>query len=703
MRQISLFQNATNPVPIGEMPIKQALAAIKSGQWRREIELVRKIKAEKGEEEYREKKKKLPALTFSGRFDRRRIDDPGFIHSKIILCDIDKLNGNLPEIRKRIETDPHVAFNFISPSNNGLKPGVFFKGRLENDEDHKRCFDFVASYFRENYEVDLDPSCKDVSRLCFVSYDPELYMNQKATPFKVPMKSPKKEAPAPAIRSDYGQRALETACSKIMMSAPGEQHHIRLKMARLVGGYIAGGMTSENDALDKLERAVAASGAKDVKAAMKTVRDGLQYGMANPISLEELEKKRKHYIRSKSVTEFTTVTDVSSVAGDTDVTFVTAVTKLTEKIEKIKTENTLSRIYNRCGFSETALIEDVIKALENDETPQPLDIIEKNLFLGFCYGCYEGYILLRRCYGVVTPTEKQGSQPSSEIQQGIVTDFVTDSAGWFTTRDLYEAVGAHSPNEKAKVRVYMKRLIDTGVAERHKTVNGKFRRIDNEAPRMDFMNYEKETDSGIILPFSLHDMVEIMPGNIILVAGSANAGKTAFLLNIARLNVKKFNVRYLNSEMGVGELKTRLEKFDDVPLKFWADNGFDPRDRPQGNFQDAIKPGEGNINIIDFLEVHEEFYAVGGMIRAIYEKLNGAIAVIALQKDRGTDLGRGGMFTIEKPRLAVALDYDPYQRFGTCKIVKAKNWRGEINPNGMSCDFNTINGAKLVQRNGWKR
>ena len=52
------------------------------------------------------------------------------------------------------------------------------------------------------------------------------------------------------------------------------------------------------------------------------------------------------------------------------------------------------------------------------------------------------------------------------------------------------------------------------------------------------------------------------------------------------------------------------------------------------------------------------------------------------------DLGRGGEFTIEKARLALAM------RPGTLQIYKAKNWlQPDKNPNGKFLDFNLVNGC----------
>jgi hypothetical protein len=49
------------------------------------------------------------------------------------------------------------------------------------------------------------------------------------------------------------------------------------------------------------------------------------------------------------------------------------------------------------------------------------------------------------------------------------------------------------------------------------------------------------------------------------------------------------------------------------------------------------------------MEINREFYAIGGMIDQIFQKLNKGVAIIAIQKAPGETHARGGAFTLEKP------------------------------------------------------
>jgi hypothetical protein len=273
-----------------------------------------------------------------------------------------------------------------------------------------------------------------------------------------------------------------------------------------------------------------------------------------------------------------------------------------------------------------------------------------------------------------------------------VREWVLSSSGVFLSSDVVNGLQVSSREQRKNVSKILTRMRDEGLIERTGTRNGQFRRIEGDCERMDFMSATIES-LDLWLPFKLHELVETMPGNTILLAGEPNAGKTGLLLNVIRFNQDKFEIHYFNSEMGASELKKRLEKFDDMPLSGWKFHAWER----SGNFADVIKPGKGKINIIDFLELHDDFYRVGGMLNEIHRKLRGAIAIVALQKNRGTDTGLGGFRTLEKPRLALAMSPNKL------KIAKAKNWRTKDNPNGLEVHFKIVQGCNLIQTKGWHR
>jgi hypothetical protein len=235
----------------------------------------------------------------------------------------------------------------------------------------------------------------------------------------------------------------------------------------------------------------------------------------------------------------------------------------------------------------------------------------------------------------------------------------------------------------------MHRFVKDGFVERHPSKNGWYRMVDTQCEEIDFLNTTGDA-LDIRYPFQIEKYVKTQEKNIIIDAGEPNSGKTAFELNFAEMNMDKHEVHYFSSEMGALELKDRLLKFN-RPLDSWRVK-FKER---ASNFADVIVPNA--INIIDFLEVHDEFYKIGGLIKDIYDKLTTGIAVIAIQKNRGTDFGLGGMRSLEKARLYLAMEP------GKIRIVKGKNWASQVNPNGLECGFKLIQGCHFDTDGIWRK
>lgn len=131
----------------------------------------------------------FPAVTWSGTFSSRKISGLQY-HSGFICIDIDKLQPEeLTELQAKVNTDAHTFFSFISPSGNGLK--IIFIVNIQNinqDGDsiqaqHTQAFKAIENYFVINYNVVIDTSGKDVSRLCFLCHDSNAFINTNATTF----------------------------------------------------------------------------------------------------------------------------------------------------------------------------------------------------------------------------------------------------------------------------------------------------------------------------------------------------------------------------------------------------------------------------------------------------------------------------------------------------------------------------------------
>jgi hypothetical protein len=213
--------------------------------------------------------------------------------------------SDIAAIKHAICSDPRTVYAFISPSAGGLKLGVHVD-LVPDDASYKHAWHIVSAEYEGLYGGRWDPSGKDVARLCYASWDPEVYWNPAASLFEVPP-PPVQESPAPtsvprsfpphmADRCDaYAVRAIRTAVQMIQTAMPGARHHARLRASRLLGGYIISGLMSYDQAYTVLAQALDGH-TEDMKKALKTVKNGLEYGMADPISCEALEADRQAWL-----------------------------------------------------------------------------------------------------------------------------------------------------------------------------------------------------------------------------------------------------------------------------------------------------------------------------------------------------------------------------------------------------------------------
>jgi len=136
------------------------------------------------------------------------------------------------------------------------------------------------------------------------------------------------------------------------------------------------------------------------------------------------------------------------------------------------------------------------------------------------------------------------------------------------------------------------------------------------------------------------DEITICEGDIIVLAGVSNMGKTAFILNLLWENMDAFPCTLQGSEYKPADFKRRIKPMTWAnPLKEDGTPKFELIER-HDRWQDIIRPD--NINLIDWINLGDQFYQIGKIIEAIKAPLRKGVAVIAIQKDEDKKLGMGG-------------------------------------------------------------
>ena len=447
-QRISSYKGV-DPSPTRIIEWQNAVKEVRTGEHRKQIERARQVLANEGREKYTQFKKSLPGVTFGGVFTRR--ENTGIVYpTGFIVPDIDHVD--VVRVREILSRDPNIWFAFASPGD-GIKCGLRAKN-IANNTDHKNFYLAVERYFQENYDITIDPVCKDISRLTFLSFDPCAFINETPSYFNIAAwekEPPKIEVPEPILsengpgKEKYALKVLESACSKIRESTLGSMHRTRLSMARLVGGYLH--YIDEAEALKALESAVVASGTVNPEHSMKTVRDGVEYGKRSPIEIpdkappsalrqeisalskldvldRELERNRiaeKYDVRKSVIDQFLKGLEKEKDAGTTEI--VTPAVAWDSPVD---------------GGQLVESINNLIKKhiILQDDTSEA---IATWVLLTYCYDAFRILPLL----GVVSPEKRCGKTTLLEVLHGLCNKAILASN--ISPPAVFRTIEKHQP------------------------------------------------------------------------------------------------------------------------------------------------------------------------------------------------------------------------------------------------------------------
>jgi hypothetical protein len=177
----TIFKGFNQPVENKALLI--IIKDIKEGKYKTEVEQIRSLILEWNTEKADKLKKQLPAFTPSGTYEGGRKANLLTMYSGFVHLDLDKLKPDqLEDVFQKIIQIPYTYACFRSPSGNGLKVLIEVTSTAEH---HDKAYKQVQTYYETELALQCDPKCKDITRLCFVSYDPDAYLNFRCQKFKV--------------------------------------------------------------------------------------------------------------------------------------------------------------------------------------------------------------------------------------------------------------------------------------------------------------------------------------------------------------------------------------------------------------------------------------------------------------------------------------------------------------------------------------
>lgn len=295
------------------VPIEAVLNAIKTGRYKEKVDAIRNCK-----EDYkiRSLKSNLPCALFSGEFAKpiekkwdngepytSYRDDKSLVqHSGFVPIDIDDVE-HIQQAKQTLSKNPYIYAIWISSSGKGLHGLVRIGDGNKHTQHYKALLEKIPG---------LDPTARNPSRVLYLSYDPDIYINSSSSTFYDIIQEEENKPSSIKFGDGYTDyKKIDVASRMIRLAPDGEKHHILLKAANLLGGYVATKHIEYDIAFDILVHEISKKDIQDLNLAKKTIDDGLRHGMSKPIS--EIENDYREAVRNIGVME----EDLSFLASNT--------------------------------------------------------------------------------------------------------------------------------------------------------------------------------------------------------------------------------------------------------------------------------------------------------------------------------------------------------------------------------------------------
>lgn len=281
-------------------------------------------------------------------------------------------------------------------------------------------------------------------------------------------------------------------------------------------------------------------------------------------------------------------------------------------------------------------------------------------------------------------------------------EYIETSNGWFYLVDIYRALNVNEEKDKTNIRVQCHIFAKKGILVADKHINGRFRKVDDVLEELDIVNADPGVTLDINYPFDLQRCIQTMPKELVVIAGSTGAGKSAYLLNFCLENIGKHEVfLFTNTEMTASRIRKRF--LDHPEIGKYNMSNLHAYQR-EDNFADVMK--QDGINVIDYLEVSSERpSSVGDELAAIHNALKGGMAIVAIQKKAHTkdfkgriweqELGVGGEWSKRKAGVYLTIDHYPENKLVIRKCRERTH--DDINPINLAWKFKLVKGISFCQ------
>ena len=156
-----------------DMTLEEFVKLLRGERWKVQVEEYQRLKASGRETEAKKLKRKLAALVIAGRCEGSHAETNLKQWSGDAMLDVDKCNGRVSEFLQVLKDTPWVKAAWRSVSYDGLK--LVVRVEAESVDEYRMAYALVAWHVAQLLAFPCDMSCKNPTRPCFASYDPEAF------------------------------------------------------------------------------------------------------------------------------------------------------------------------------------------------------------------------------------------------------------------------------------------------------------------------------------------------------------------------------------------------------------------------------------------------------------------------------------------------------------------------------------------------
>ena len=285
----TIFKNIFSKDP-HYIKVDDALVRIRDGYSKK---IVEEIRSTLDKEKANKIKLNLPSVCFSGKFGSDRRDEQLIEHSGFIVLDFDDVE-DLRNKQSEIISEKFIYACWVSPSGKGLKALV----KIADGSKHREHFQALQDVF-----PDVDRSGINQSRVCYESYDPDIYINEKCDVFKKIKKIEKVvEQKRTTETNEIFSKILKWLSNKNEAFVTGERNNFIFKLASACCRF----GINELDALDLINSEFVSGSEFAYNEAVRTIKSAYRanknlYGTAVFDKDILVDKESKSEIEVKKV------------------------------------------------------------------------------------------------------------------------------------------------------------------------------------------------------------------------------------------------------------------------------------------------------------------------------------------------------------------------------------------------------------------